>query len=471
MKRKYEFSSHENIAHDRIASTGFDWDYAANPDIAPKRPLRLYLPETAAEIATAIQEANELGLEIRIRSKGHSSNHLVLDDRTGVVIWTEFLNRFDENVKGDTIWVDGGAVLAEVDEALGERGHGLPVIGDHNHITAGGFASVGGVSPASNVYGMFVDNVEEIEWVTWEGTVSRCSKTENRKDFLRLLGGTGQHGVIARLRCRVIPVDKRHTILENRREMTRKLDEFVRISSRRIQNPDDAKMERGLWLEFPLSATRRLDVGQYSSYYATRQTWWKSLFDRVVHGFLHGLGYFAGRLPRWLDVIVQFLGVSGVIVSPRYSSIKNIESFADKVLDSSVGDPHRMLIVFAPAEMYERMFRALHDLCTEFRSRGCLSFITIYVKSIQSEYLTLAAGGEETRWCELLLYLGVEPERMTDESLQEMVLRIDTLCAEVGALRYMHTRTVSAGELRKRIDPNARVNEVSETERATGRVA
>ena len=60
-----------------------------------------------------------------------------------------------------------------------EAGYGLPGVGDHDDITAGGFASVGGISPTSHRYGMFVDNIAALEYVNWDGELIRCSKTEN----------------------------------------------------------------------------------------------------------------------------------------------------------------------------------------------------------------------------------------------------------------------------------------------------
>ena len=36
----------------------------------------------------------------------------------------------------------------------------------------GGFASVGGISPGSHRFGMFIDNVLEIEFVDWDGNVT-----------------------------------------------------------------------------------------------------------------------------------------------------------------------------------------------------------------------------------------------------------------------------------------------------------
>jgi hypothetical protein len=324
------------------------------------------------------------------------------------------------------------------------------VIGDHDDITAGGFASVGGVSPASHRYGLFVDNVEALEYVDWDGGVVRCSRTENVTAFRRVLAGTGRYGVIATLTCRIIPVDKRRTVLRNTRTITRDLDRFLRVSGAVVADPGEALMERGVWLELPVLG-KPFALGQVSVYHATSPSCWKRLRNRLAHGVLHGIGHFAGRLPRPIDLAFQYLGVAGVVVSPRYASIKNVEVFVDKIIDATVGDPSRMLIVFAPASAYERMFRALYELCRRYRAQtGCFTYLSFYVKGITSAYLSPTAG---ERFCEIVLYVGIRPEHMPAHVLDAVVSDIDDLCIAHQAFRYMHTRTVT-DDRRRLVDPN-----------------
>ena len=44
---------------------------------------------------------------------------------------------------------------------------------------------------------MFIDNVLAFEYVNWDGELIRCTRSENAADFYRVLGGTGQYGIIA----------------------------------------------------------------------------------------------------------------------------------------------------------------------------------------------------------------------------------------------------------------------------------
>lgn len=450
MPDQYVPTSHENIKHDSLETYGYDWEHVANPAIQPKFPFKIYLPLTTEDVVQAVKEAKQLGQTLKIRSKGHSSNDLVLEEH-GAVLSTQKLDRilrFDPEMR--TVQVQSGAVLAHVDDFLAKHGFGLPVIGDHDDITAGGFASVGGIGPASHKYGLFVDNVRELEYVNWDGELIRCSKTANGDEFFRVLTGTGQYGVIATLTLDIIPVDKYGMVLKNRRLVSRSFDEFIERSYKYAKRSDTLVMERGIWFDFG-----HLAIGQFSVYRKTPQTFLKSLRNRLSFGFLNTLGYWAGRLPDKVDLLLKCIGIIGMIFTPRYATIKNVERYSDQIIDSSVGDPTRMLVLLPPVDQYKTVFRKLYNLCREYRERyHCFTVLTFSVKGIQSPYLS--GGDPSKRYCELILYAGINLQGMTDAVLEQLVSDIDDLCIEHGAYRYMHSKTVKDPERRHKIDPNAR---------------
>ena len=152
-------SNHGTFTHDSLDSLGYDWGRIADPAVEPVYPLRVYLPRTTEEVIHVVKEAQVLGQRLVVRNSGHSSNDLVTPDR-GSVLLTQHLNAvlaLDEVAM--TVRVQAGAALARIDDWLAEQGYGLPLIGSHGDISAGGFASVGGYSAASHRYGMFVDTV------------------------------------------------------------------------------------------------------------------------------------------------------------------------------------------------------------------------------------------------------------------------------------------------------------------------
>ncbi|HEX2052410.1 MAG TPA: FAD-binding oxidoreductase [Actinomycetota bacterium] len=457
---KKSINSHSAFTHDSIDSLGYDWERISNPGITPNYPLKVYLPQTTEDIVTAVKEVKALGQKLAVRAAGHSSNDLVLSRNGGPVLLTAKLDDIlavdEQNL---TATVQGGAVSANIDDALAQKGLGLPVIGDHNHVTVGGFASVGGISPASHRFGMFVDNVVSLEYVNWDGEVVRCSREDKPDHFFRVLGGLGREGVIATLTVRIIRVDKYSTVLENRQRHFRNVNAFIKAAGAKLREPGEALYERGVWVDLPLKSGRTLRFGQFSAYHATEQTPYKAKRDRLAYNALHGLGYVAGRLPRKLDRTLKTVGQVGVIFSPKYATSKNVEFFADKILDSTVGEPSRMFIILAPLDHFDELFRRGYELMLDYRRRfGCFSVVSAYVKSIRSDYL--AAGTGRNQFSELLFFTGIT-EKMGPELLDEIATKLDDLTIEYGGFRYMHTRTSRDPERLKKIDPSQQYLAVS----------
>lgn len=455
-KKKAAKHGHD-FAHDSIRALGFDWSRVADPSVKGKYPLKVYLPQTTDDIVRAIRETKQLGQRLRIRGSGHSSNDLVLDEG-GTILWTTlFTNILDIDTDNKRVVVQSGAMLQAVDEELGEIGFGFPVIGDHTHITAGGFASVGGVSPAAHREGMFVDNILAMEIVDWDGNVRVYSREESPLELNRVLGGTGQHGVIATLTLRIEPLQKKTTVVENDRLITTDIEEFITRSRVNIENPEKVLYQRAIWDERNVMGAT-VKFGQCSAYSETKQTAWKRLRERIAFGTIHTLRDMAGKLPLTLGKIANTLSGLGFLFTPRYATIKNIESFTEKVVDHKVGDPVRFLAVLAPMGTYAELFRKLHEISTRYRDQhACLTSISLYVVGLKSEWL---AAGTGERYCDLLLYLGVSPDKLPSGLLEELVKEIDEACIEHRAFRYMHSRTSKAAELRNRIDANQRHIEI-----------
>jgi hypothetical protein len=446
--------SHEKFSHDSIDHLGYDWERVGDPNIKPKHPFKVYIPRTTEDVVEAVQEAKALGQKLTIRSKGHSSNDLVLSDHGAVMLMQGMDQIVEIDQPGLTATVQGGAISALVDDHLAPMGLGLPVIGDHKDITVGGFASVGGISPGSHRFGMFIDNVLAIEWVDWDGNVAWCSPTENSEDYYTLLAGLGQHGVMTKLKLRLIEIDKYRTIWFNDQTHYRTMDDFIAGTKPIIEEPGDAMMERGVWADFSLPGGQHFRMGQFSVYKETDQTGVNKARNNLSYGVLHSMGLAAGNLPDKLDRILKYVSITGVLASPKYASIKNIEFFTDKILDSTVGDPTRMLIVLGPLDRYEQLFRSLWALLDSYREEhDCFKFISVYVKSIRSDYL--ARDGYD-RFCELMFYTGVHPDRMTTELLDEIVEQFDDIVIDCNGYKYMHTRTTKDPEKRAKVDPNAR---------------
>lgn len=447
-------NSHREFVHDSIDSLGYDWARIGHPGIAPKYPFKIYLPQTTEDLVRVVKEVKALGETLHVRSAGHSSNDLVLTEPGGSVLVTAKMNQIvDLDEETMTATVQAGVISAQLDDRLATRGLGLPIIGDHNHITVGGFASTGGISPGSHRHGLFVDTVVGLTYVNWDGEVIECSRENKPEHFFAVLMGLGQHGIIATVTVNVIRVDKYRTLLKNHEKRYYDLRKYLAGAGDAVRNPGDSLYQRGVMLNFPIGGGDGVCIGQFSSYHPTAQSAIARVRDSIDYTFLDGIGWLTDHVPKRIGAALKAVGMAGVIFSPQYATMKNIESFSDKILNSMVGDPTRMFVFIVPVDELDTLARTAWDTMLEFRAKHkCFTVISLYIKNIHSAYL--AQNGKSDHFCEVLFYNGIDNEGMTPDVLEALAERLDDITISTGSFRYMHSRTSRDPERRKKVDPN-----------------
>ena len=453
-------NSHDRYSHDTLASLGYDWGHIADPEAKPQFPYAVYWPETTEEVARTVREAGDVGERLLVRGNAHSSNGLSTGERARVVITTRLTGLVELDEAAALATVKAGTLTADLDEYLGRHGLGLPVMGSHNHITVGGFASVGGVGMTCHRSGLFVDNVERIQYVDWDGEVRTVSRADDPHELNRLLCGTGQHGIITELTLRVVPIDKDGTLLKLRQDSYRDFSSWLAALDPVMHDPGDPVMLRALWTDFLLPGGQRRRRGTINRYGETSQHVVKRMRAALAWGALHGVGYLSGRVPRPLDMTLRQIAIAGSVRPPRYSPYRHLEHLLDQVIDFTVGDPSRWLISWAPVATWRELTREQTQLLVDMRARDrCLTFISLDIRPMRSPYL--ACEGEDQRFVEILHFIGIRPERMTVERQGDLIRRLDELCVAHGAYRYMHTLTSGDGWLRRQVDPNTHWAEVA----------
>ncbi len=164
-------------------------------------PGAVAVPASSRDVQRIVGLASQEGWKVGIRGAAHSQSGQSLS-RGGLVLDMTSLNRI-ETLEHGSIWVQAGALWSDVVRETIERGLVPPVLTQNLNVTVGGTISVGGLGAASFRHGTQAGNVLELEAVTGEGHLVRCSESTNAEFFYALLGGLGQAGVITRVRLKL----------------------------------------------------------------------------------------------------------------------------------------------------------------------------------------------------------------------------------------------------------------------------
>jgi FAD/FMN-containing dehydrogenase len=169
-----------------------------------KRPALIVRVADAEDVARVIALARETGLELAVRSGGHSSaGHSVTEG--GIVLDLSAMKGLDIDVAGRTAWAEAGLTAAEVTTALGA--HGLAVgFGDTGSVGIGGITTGGGIGLLSRKFGMTIDSLLAADVVTADGQLVRADEKNHPDLFWAIRGGGGNFGVATRFRYRLSEV-------------------------------------------------------------------------------------------------------------------------------------------------------------------------------------------------------------------------------------------------------------------------
>jgi hypothetical protein len=186
-----------------ILPTDADYDKARtivsnSPD---RRPGAIVRVKSAGDVQRTIDAARKQGLELAVRSGGHSSaGHSSTD---GVIVLDlRDMNAVAIDVGARTAWIDTGATSGQVTTAAAE--HGLVVgFGDTGSVGVGGITLGGGVGYLVRKWGLAIDSLLAAEVVTADGLLRRADPDTNADLFWAIRGGGGNFGVATRLKFRL----------------------------------------------------------------------------------------------------------------------------------------------------------------------------------------------------------------------------------------------------------------------------
>ncbi len=145
------------------------------------------------DVVAAVNYGRENGLEIAVRSGGHSAaGHSGVDD--GLVVDLSQMKRIDIDPDAQTCVAQPGLTWGEFDGAT--QIHGLAVTGGRFSTTGiAGLLLGSGSGWLERKCGLTADNLISAQVVTADGRVLRASKDENPDLFWGIRGGSGNFGI------------------------------------------------------------------------------------------------------------------------------------------------------------------------------------------------------------------------------------------------------------------------------------
>ena len=165
------------------------------------RPAAIVRVAGADDIAHVIDVARETGLELAVRSGGHSgAGHSTTDG--GIVIDVRDLNDLDIDPAARTAWAGSGLTAGEYSTAAAEHGLGTG-FGDTGSVGLGGITLGGGVGYLGRKHGLTIDNLVAAEIVTADGRVIVVDADTHPDLFWAIRGGGGNFGVATRFKFRL----------------------------------------------------------------------------------------------------------------------------------------------------------------------------------------------------------------------------------------------------------------------------
>src|SRR5215210_6754844 len=166
-----------------------------------RRPELIVRVKDAIDVSRVIALARESGLELAIKSGGHSvAGHSTVD--WGIVLDLTEMKNLELDVERRTAWAQTGLTAGEYTAAAGA--HGLATgFGDTGSVGIGGITLGGGVGYMVRKHGLTIDDLLAADVVSADGELLRADAETHPDLFWAIRGGGGNFGVATRFQYRL----------------------------------------------------------------------------------------------------------------------------------------------------------------------------------------------------------------------------------------------------------------------------
>ena len=171
-----------------------------------RRPAVIVRVADASDVARVISLARDTGLELAVRSGGHSgAGHSTTDG--GIVLDVSEMKALDIDADGRTAWAETGLTAGEYSTAV--AAHGLATgFGDTGSVGIGGITLGGGIGFLVRKHGLTIDSLLAADLVTADGQLLRVDQDTHPDLFWAIRGGGGNFGVVTRFLFRLQEVPR-----------------------------------------------------------------------------------------------------------------------------------------------------------------------------------------------------------------------------------------------------------------------
>jgi FAD/FMN-containing dehydrogenase len=170
-----------------------------------RRPAMIAYPADARDVSRVVTLARETGVELAVRSGGHSNaGHSVSEG--GIVLDLKNMRALQIDAEHHSAWAGTGLTAGEYTVAVGKFGLATG-FGDTGSVGIGGLTLGGGVGYLLRKHGLTIDSLLAAEVVTADGQLLHVDAETHPDLFWAIRGGGGNFGVATRFQFRLHEVD------------------------------------------------------------------------------------------------------------------------------------------------------------------------------------------------------------------------------------------------------------------------
>jgi FAD/FMN-containing dehydrogenase len=166
-----------------------------------RRPALIVRPVDAGDVSRVVLLARETGMELAIRSGGHSLAGFSTSEG-GIVLDLSQMKGLKINVEERTAWAEAGLTAGEYTAETAKYGLATG-FGDTASVGLGGLATGGGIGYLVRKYGLTIDNLLAAIVVTADGQIRHVNAETHPDLFWAIRGGGGNFGVVTHFKFRL----------------------------------------------------------------------------------------------------------------------------------------------------------------------------------------------------------------------------------------------------------------------------